>query len=925
MKNKFNLNLPKTKFPMKANLSINELIILEKWKKDNLYQRILNSKKENKIFILHDGPPYANGDIHIGHAFNKILKDIIIKSKNMDGYNSPFIPGWDCHGLPIEQKVEQKLKILNKNFSKSQLRLECRKYALKQIKKQKKDFIRLGILADWKNPYLTMDFKTEANIIRTFSKILQNNHIYKGEKPVHWCISCCSSLAEAEVDYINKKSLSLYIKFKIIDTNFIKNYCNIKNNLNISLLIWTTTPWTIPANKAIAIHPNIIYQLVKINNEIIIIAKNLVKNIMQKAKIIFWNILGEIKGSSFKKIFLYNPINNNVSSLIITNYISEYSGTGIVHIAPNHGLDDYNICNKNNIKGVNIINKKGFYIKGIHPNLDNVNIFNSEKIIQLILFKNNSLFLSENYLHSYPYCWRHKIPVIFKATPQWFISMDKNNLRNLALNAIKKVSWIPNWGFNRMHTMLINRPDWCISRQRFWGIPIPLFINKKTQKIHDNSINFIESIAKIIEKKGIQSWWDLDKKDFLGIDANNYEKVLDVLDVWFDSGSTYNSVIENIKYLNKKKIDMYLEGSDQYRGWFIASLIISTSINNQSPYKTVISHGFTVDSQGKKMSKSLGNIIHPQKIVNSLGSDILRLWVASTDYSNEICISENILNKTTEIYRRIRNTARFLLANLDGFIPEKDILKAENMLILDKWAVNKAKLIQNNIVSNYNKYNIKNVIKEIVQFCSIDMGSFYLEIIKDRQYTFKKDSIARLSCQTALYLIIEALVRWIAPILSFTADEIWNYIPGTKSKYVFTEEWYSGLFELSSYEIMNNNYWNDLFKFKIEVNKIIEQAREKNIIGSSLEANIILYLNKNIYTKLLLLSNELRFFLLVSSITIIQSTKNYNNTLISKFKITKAIGKKCSRCWYYYIELTNNICYRCIKNIKGNGETRLFI
>ncbi|QJC29815.1 isoleucine--tRNA ligase [Enterobacteriaceae endosymbiont of Plateumaris sericea] len=925
MKNKFKLNLPKTKFPMKANLSINELIILKKWKNDNLYQRILNSKKEKKIFILHDGPPYANGDIHIGHAFNKILKDIIIKSKNMNGYNSLFIPGWDCHGLPIEQKVEQKLKILNKKFSTSQLRLECRKYALKQIKKQKKDFIRLGVIADWDNPYLTMDFKTEANIIRTFSKVLQNNHIYKGEKPVHWCISCCSSLAEAEVDYLNKKSLSLYIKFKIINTNFIKEYCNIKNNFDISLLIWTTTPWTIPANKAIAIHPNINYQLIKINNEIIIIAKNLVKNIMQKAKIMVWNILGEIKGSSFTNIFSYNPINNNISLLIITNYISENSGTGIVHIAPNHGLDDYNICNKNNIKGVNIINEKGFYIKGIHPNLDNINIFNSDKIIQSILIKNNSLFLSEDYLHSYPYCWRHKIPVIFKATPQWFISMDKNNLRNLALNTIKKVAWIPNWGFNRMHAMLINRPDWCISRQRFWGIPIPLFINKKTQKMHCNSIYFIELIAKIIEKKGIQSWWDLDIKEFLGIDSINYEKVLDVLDVWFDSGSTYDSVISNIKYLDKKKIDLYLEGSDQYRGWFISSLIISTSINNQAPYKTVISHGFTVDNQGKKMSKSLGNIIHPQKIVNSLGSDILRLWVASTDYSNEICISKNILNKTTEIYRRIRNTARFLLANLDEFIPEKNILKAENMLVLDRWAVNKAKLIQNNIINNYNKYNIKNVIKEIIQFCSIDMGSFYLEIIKDRQYTFKKDSIARLSCQTALYLIIEALVRWIAPILSFTADEIWNYIPGKKSKYVFTEEWYSGLFQLSSDEIMNNNYWNDLFKLKIEVNKIIEYAREKNIIGSSLEANIILYLNKNIYNKLLLLGNELRFFLLVSFITIIQSTKDSNNILINKFKITKAIGKKCLRCWYYYIKLNDDICYRCIKNIKGNGEIRLFI
>ncbi|QJC28481.1 isoleucine--tRNA ligase [Enterobacteriaceae endosymbiont of Plateumaris consimilis] len=925
MKNRFNLNLPNTKFPMKANLAINELITLKKWENDNLYQKILDSKKEKKFFILHDGPPYANGNIHLGHAFNKILKDIIIKSKNMNGYSTPFIPGWDCHGLPIEQKVEQNLNILNKKISQSKLRLECRKYALKQIKKQKKDFIRLGVLADWENPYLTMDFKTEANIIRTFSKILQNNHIYKGEKPVHWCTSCCSSLAEAEVDYVNKKSLSLYVKFKIINIDFLKSFYNIKNDFNISLLIWTTTPWTIPANKAVAIHPNIKYQLIKINNEIIIIAKKLVKKIMQKSKILEWNILGEIKGSFFKNIFLYHPMNNNSTPLIITNYISENSGTGIVHIAPNYGLDDYNICIKNNIKGINIINKKGFFMKGIHPNLDYINIFNSDKIIQLILIKKKSLFLSENYLHSYPYCWRHKIPVIFKATPQWFIGMDKNKLRDLTLKTMKKVVWMPNWGFNRMHTMLINRPDWCISRQRFWGVPIPLFIHKKTQKIHHDSINLIESIAKIIEKKGIQSWWDLDITNFLGTDAINYEKVLDVLDVWFDSGSTYYSVISNIKYLNKEKIDVYLEGSDQYRGWFISSLIISTSIENKAPYKTVISHGFTVDNQGKKMSKSLGNIIHPQKIINLLGSDILRLWVSLTDYSNDICISENILNKTTEIYRRIRNTARFLLSNLDEFIPEKNMLQETNMLILDRWIINKTKLTQNYIINNYNNYNIQNVIKKIVKFCSIDMGSFYLEIIKDRLYTFKKNSIARLSSQTALYLIIESLVRWITPILSFTADEIWNYIPGKRSKYVFTEEWYSGLFELSSYEKMNNNYWENLFKVKIEINKIIENAREKNIIGSSLEANIILYLNTNIYNKLLLLGNELKFFLLVSSVTIIEYKNNCNNKLISKFKITKVIGKKCLRCWYYYIKLTNNICNRCIQNVEGTGEIRFFV
>ncbi|QJC33966.1 isoleucine--tRNA ligase [Enterobacteriaceae endosymbiont of Donacia cinerea] len=927
MKNKFDLNLPKTKFPMKACLTENELIILKEWEKDNLYEKILNIKKNKKIFILHDGPPYANGDIHIGHAFNKILKDIIIKSKNMDGYYTYFIPGWDCHGLPIEQKVEEILKKQNKKISKKKFRIKCREYAFKQIEKQKKDFIRLGIFADWVNPYLTMNFQTEANIVRTLGKVIKNNYIYKGKKPVYWCTKCVSSLAEAEVNYVKEKTLTCYVMFNIINSNVFKKILNIEiKNYNISFLIWTTTPWTIPANRAIVVNSEIYYQLIKINKKIIIIAKNLVNIIMYKAKIIKWKILLEIKGKHFKNILIKNPINNKISSVITSDYVSETSGTGIVHMAPNHGLDDYKICHQNNIKCLeNIIDKKGFFVNSVHPQLDKISIFSSTKIIIKILTKTNTLFLLENYVHNYPYCWRHKIQIIYISTSQWFISIDKKNLRKLAKKVIKKVNWIPNWGYKRMYLMLDKRPDWCISRQRTWGIPIPLFVNKKTQKIHVNSLKFIEKIACMIEKKGIQAWWDLNINKFLGEDAILYEKVTDVLDVWFDSGSTHDSIIKKIKKFKKNKIDVYLEGTDQYRGWFISSLIISTIINNDAPYKTVISHGFTVDENGKKMSKSLGNIIKPQSIVNTLGSDILRLWVSSTDYTNEIHISSNILNRITEIYRRIRNTVRFLLSNLDNFIPEKNLIKIEQMLILDKWIIHRTKVTQNKIIKYYKEYNIQNVVQEITQFCSIDLGSIYFDIIKDRQYTFKKFSIERLSCQMSLYMILESLVRWITPILSFTAHEIWNYIPGIRSKYVFTEEWYSKLFYLSSNSIMNNKYWDEIFLFKNKINKIIEYARNKKIIGSSLEANITVFVNTNIYKKLVILGSELRFLLLVSNISFYEERKMSTNKLIKSFKITKSKYFKCKRCWYFYKNIINNICDRCRLNTIGDGEKRLFI
>ncbi|QJC31102.1 isoleucine--tRNA ligase [Enterobacteriaceae endosymbiont of Macroplea mutica] len=925
MKNKFNLNLPYTSFPMKANLTIKELNILEKWAIENLYQKILNTHKTKKMFFLHDGPPYANGDIHIGHAFNKILKDIIIKSKMLHGYYAPFIPGWDCHGLPIEHKIEQMCKKKNISLNDTEFRIQCRKYAFKQVQKQKKDFIRLGIIADWDNPYLTMDYKVEANIIRTFGKVLKNHSVYQSNKPIHWCIQCSSSLAEAEIDYIAKYTTSMYVKFIIVDNIKYKNILNIQHtNINISLLIWTTTPWTIPANQAIAIHPDINYQFILINNEIIVVAKNLVKIIFKNITISQWQIIGQLKGKDFFiTTRLQNPITNIYSKIIISSYVTHTQGTGIVHMAPNHGLDDYNICNENNIKCKNnIINLKGYYINGIHHKLNNIHVFNSDDVIKNILLKNNTLFLQEKYLHNYPCCWRHKTPIIYIATPQWFISMEHHDLRKLLLKNINDINWIPKWGLNRMKNMLQKRPDWCISRQRRWGIPIPLFVHKKTNKIYKHSTKLINKIASIVEKHGIQAWWDLKEKDFLGKDYIHYHKVTDILDVWFDSGSTYDAVVR--QKLNINKIDMYLEGSDQYRGWFIAALVLSTITQNKKPYSNIISHGFTVDHEGKKMSKSIGNIIKPQDIIKKFGADVLRLWVASTDYYSEVHLSSCILQNITEIYRRIRNTIRYILANLNDFDPNHDMISAHNMLSIDKWIIHKTKILQDLIINDYNHYNIHNIVKMIMKFCTIELGSIYLDLIKDRQYTFPKKSMERLSCQTSLYMILESLVRWIMPILSFTAYETWGYMPGKKIKNIFTETWYDKLFTLSDKENMNNDYWNFMFLFKEEVNKIIEDARNKKIICSSLEANITLYIHEDHYKKISLLDQELNFFLLVSKVDIIANTINTTN-IISNFHIQKSTYSKCVRCWYYMVDGINNFCNKCVNNTKYAGEHRLHI
>ncbi|WP_367670549.1 isoleucine--tRNA ligase [Sodalis-like secondary symbiont of Drepanosiphum platanoidis] len=929
------LNLPNTNFSMRADLIHKEPKILKRWYKDNLYKLIRIAKKEKKIFLLHDGPPYANGSIHIGHAINKILKDFIIKSKGMMGYNAPYIPGWDCHGLPIELKVEKifgkpKNKISSKNF-----RIFCRKYAQEQIDNQKKDFIRLGVLGDWKNPYLTMDFITEANIARTFGKMINKGYIYRGNKPIHWCTSCSSSISEAEVEYLDIISKSIYIKFLIKNFNSIKNNFSIKNYINnpIYFLIWTTTPWTIPANQAIAINPKIFYRLILIDKNYFIIADKLVNKIIKKICKFSYKKFGIIIGIKLKKLIIKHPFMNYNVPIVFGEHVNFDQGTGVVHIAPSHGPDDYIIGKKYNLKIENVIDKYGLYIKGINTILDSKKIFESNKIIINLLIKNNSLVFIKKIKHSYPHCWRHRIPIIFRTTPQWFVNIKSKNIQERFLKNINKINWIPSWGKNNIKNMILTRPDWCISRQRTWGVPLLIFIHKKTFKLHPNTLNIIDKVCKKIEKFGVQAWWDLDSKDILGKEHIYYNKVEDVLDVWFDSGSTSITVIKQLLDIKNKTSDLYLEGLDQYRGWFMSSLIISSAIKKHKPCKEILTHGFAIDKNGNKMSKSIGNIIKPQEIIKKFGSDIIRLWVSLSDYKNEISISEDKLQFSINSYRKIRNTIRFFLANINDFDPKLNIIKFENMIILDKWAISLTKIVQKKIINFYNEYNFFNVIKRIIKFCSIEMGSFYLDIIKDRQYTFYHNSFARRSCQTALYHIIEALVRWISPILSFTADEIWNFLPGKRKKYIFTEEWYNFLSYLPENYSMNHSFWKIIINIKNEVNKIIEDARINGIIKSSLEVNIKLFVKFDLMKKLKKIEKELPFILSTSQATVNKWIDSDKKSLLSKkikglkILLIKASGKKCPRCWYYTksIKKNLNICNRCISNMKFPGEKREFV
>ncbi|VFP88019.1 Isoleucine--tRNA ligase [Buchnera aphidicola (Cinara piceae)] len=945
MKNiKKSLNLPKTTFPMKANLSTKEIKILQNWEQNKLYYNIHLKNKKNKYFFLHDGPPYANGDIHIGHAVNKILKDIILKFKRMSGFYAPYVPCWDCHGLPIEQKVEkifaQKITINNA----TQFRELCHKYVLKQVQQQKKDFIRLGILADWENANLTIEYKNQANTINILAKIVKKGYIYRDLRPIHWCFQCQSSLAEAEIEHKIKNSISVYILFKIKNYNlfeklFKKKIQKGKKTLySISIIIFTTTPWTLPTCQAIAINPNLYYQIIQIKKKYYICEKKLTKNIINKTNIQKWKIIGSVKGKKLENLECLHPFFNIYIPIILSKHVSDTLGTGAVHMSPDHGYEDFIACQKYKIKPMQIVNSYGFYNIPVFKKLNKIHIFNKENIIFQLLRDNKKIFFSETINHSYPHCWRHNKPVIFRATPQWFIKTSDKLLKNNILKEIKKVLWIPNWGENKMKTMLKNRPDWCISRQRTWGIPIPFFIHKKTGKLHPDTVLIMNKIAKKIQIHGSQIWWESNKHKWLKKNADMYDKINDVLDVWFESGSNHQLKIYKYNLINKFNYvaDLYLEGSDQHRGWFMSSLIISAITKKQAPYLSVITHGFVINKNGQKMSKSLENNIKPQDIIQKWGADILRLWVAYTNYTNDISISNDMLQQISDNYRRIRNTIRFLFSNIFDFKNKIHIIKNKKMLLLDRWIVGVTYKYQKKIIKNYSNYNFHKVIQKIINFCSIELGSCYLELIKDRQYTMHKKSIDRRSSQTAIFYILQSLIRWISPILSFTAEEAWNQLKEKNEASIFMKKWFKKIKPLPENIPYNLIFWKKIFSIRNEVNKCIEKEKENKYIHNSLEILLILYIDKELFKLLLSLNNELKFIFLVSEIQLHRYStapkSAYNSCYIKHLKIIikKSNKTKCPRCWNYSKKntLINNniqICYRCIANINNTEKKHIFL
>ncbi|EDL67968.1 isoleucine--tRNA ligase [Vibrio campbellii] len=934
------LNLPETGFPMRGNLANREPEMLKRWYKEDLYGEIRKAKKGKKSFVLHDGPPYANGDIHIGHALNKILKDIIIKSKTLSGFDAPYIPGWDCHGLPIELMVEKKVGKPGQKVTAAEFREKCREYAAGQVEGQKESFKRLGIMGEWDKPYRTMDFATEANIIRALGKIASKGHLLKGFKPVHWCTDCGSALAEAEVEYKDKVSPSIDVRFKAADEAALLSKFELteghEGQGDVSIVIWTTTPWTLPANRAVCLRDDLEYVLIQTegdNAERIIVAAELAKDVMDRAGIEHFHNLGFAKGADLELSQFQHPFYDFTVPAILGDHVTTDSGTGVVHTAPGHGQEDFAVGNKYNLEVANPVGSNGVYLPDTEL-FAGQHVFKANDAVVEVLKEKGALLHHHAYEHSYPHCWRHKTPIIFRATPQWFVSMDQAGLRAKALESIKNVEWMPEWGQSRIEGMIEGRPEWCISRQRTWGVPIALFVHKETAELHPNTLELIEKVAKLVEEKGIQAWWDVDAAELLGADADQYEKVLDTLDVWFDSGVTHFSVVDAREEYNGNSADLYLEGSDQHRGWFQSSLISSIAMKDEAPYKQVLTHGFVVDGHGRKMSKSIGNVVAPKDVTNKLGADILRLWVASTDYTGEVAVSDEILKRSADAYRRIRNTARFFLANLSGFNPETDIVPVEEMVALDRWAVGRALAAQEEIVKAYEEYNTHGVTQRLMQFCSIEMGSFYLDVIKDRQYTAKRGGNAQRSCQTALYYIVEALVRWMAPIMSFTADEIWNEMPGQRDKFVFTGEWFDGLFGLAEGEELNNEFWTEIQAVRGAVNKLLEDARKEKTIGGALQAEVTLFADDALAAKINKLEDELRFVLLTSAAKVKplgEKTDAAQATDIEGLfvEVAAAEGEKCDRCWHHTsdvgtIEGHDKICGRCVSNVDGEGEVRKF-
>jgi isoleucyl-tRNA synthetase len=930
---KATLNLPKTDFAMRANLAQREPAMLKKWQQDKLYQHIRKARAGCEKYILHDGPPYANGDIHLGHAVNKTLKDIVIKSKTLSGFDAPYVPGWDCHGLPIEHNVEKKIGKAGVKVEYSKFRQKCRDYAMRQVDGQRKDFVRIGVFADWENPYLTMNFDVEADIIRAVGKIAENGHLVKGYKPVYWSVVGGSALAEAEVEYQDKTSFSIDVAYPVEDKDQLAALESAFGGLTgegpVNFLIWTTTPWTIPSSQAISLGADLEYCLIQAGDKRLVCGADLIESVAERLELTAYKVLARCQGAALENIVAQHPFYARSIPVLLGDHVTTDAGTGCVHTAPDHGLDDFSVSNKYGIGTLNYILDNGVFKDDVEL-FAGQHVYKVDEAVNQVLTDQGLLMSCGKINHSYAHCWRTKTPLIYRATPQWFISMEQNGLLEKAKSAIKSVDWHPEWGEARIRGMLDASPDWCISRQRTWGVPIALFVHKQTGELHPLTSRIIEQVATLVEQSGMDAWYDLEASELLGEEADDYQKVTDTLDVWFDSGVTHASVIgarDELTY----PADLYLEGSDQHRGWFQSSLKTAIAINGTAPYKAVLTHGFTVDENGRKMSKSIGNVVSPQKVINELGADVLRLWVASADFSAEMTVSDEILKRAGESYRRIRNTARYFLSNIDGFDPQQHLVENSDLLALDRWAIDCAAQLQEQIIDDYNNFQFHQIYQKLHNFCVRDMGGFYLDIIKDRIYTCAEDSLPRRSAQTALYYIAEAFARWIAPILSFTAQEIWDHLPGEREKYVFTSHWYP-LQSLAEEESFTQQDWANILLAKEAINKVIEEQRNQGDIKGSLEADIKIFADSELHKSLTKLGQELRFVTITSKAELSDLADAPSGAADSQFEglkvlVEKSTGHKCVRCWHYIDDVGTNdehptVCGRCIENIDGQGETR---
>jgi isoleucyl-tRNA synthetase len=928
---KATLNLPDTPFPMRGDLARREPQWVGEWQERKVYQKVRSASRGRPKFVLHDGPPYANGDIHIGTAMNKILKDIIVKSRNMAGFDAVYVPGWDCHGMPIEVQIE---KTHGKNIPVEQTQRLARAYATEQIERQKKDFQRLGVLADWDNPYLTMAFGNEAGEIRTLGKILAKGYVYRGLKPVNWCFDCGSALAEAEVEYMDRKDFAIDVGFPFAEHEKVAQAFGLLELPGTVgwIVIWTTTPWTLPGNQALNVHPEFTYELVDTSAGLLILAAELREACLARYGL-EGRAIASCKGAALEGISFRHPFYDRLSPVYLGDYVTLEQGTGVVHSAPAYGVEDFVSCRRYGMKDEEILTPvlgDGTYAQSL-PFFGGMSIWKANPKIVDRLREVGALFNAEEQSHSYMHCWRHKTPVIYRATTQWFAGLDDvpgyngakpaEALRATALRGVEATRFYPAWGQARLHGMIANRPDWTLSRQRQWGVPMPFFIHKETGELHPRTLDLLEAVAKKVEEGGIEAWQRVQPADLLGPDAARYEKVKDTLDVWFDSGSTHETVLRGSHAAELKfPADLYLEGSDQHRGWFHSSLLVSCMLNGRAPYDALLTHGFVVDGQGRKMSKSLGNVVAPQKVSETLGAEILRLWVASTDYSGELSISDEILKRVVESYRRIRNTLRFLLASLSDYDPKRDALPPSQWLEIDRYAVALAAEVQAGIVADYDRYEFHPAVARLQTFCSEDLGAFYLDILKDRLYTTGAGSRPRRGAQNALYHITQGLLRLMAPILSFTAEEAWRlFQPGDET--IFTHTWHAFPAMPDGPALLSK--WSLIRAFRSDVQKLIESRREAGEIGSSLQAEVDIAVNGEKSTLLRSLDDDLRFVLITSRATVTLAGTEAEE----RIQVRPSKHPKCERCWHYRADVGADarhptLCGRCVSNLFGAGEPR---